>query len=313
LPIILTVFIAIALYDGRADAQVGKRNFIEPLITQDANPGNSFDFLPQWLAVKNGTIVSLVFSLEKQLSENSSIELADAWNDPSCDQNSTCDQIGSTRRGRGRRRHLRNISTQVLTGFEDLEILLKYAILKSDRHELRLALGLDTFLPIGNPSAGGNTHTATGPMILVSKGMGDIPDDGFARYLRPFAIQADFEYLFQTGGSQTNEPAADWVISYEVPYLTQYVHDFGLPELIRGLVPFAEFTCDQVVKARYGGGPPDLRIMPGIAYMQDTYQVSVATQFALNQGTVHNAHAGVIVMLSLVLDQIWPVAGEAPL
>ena len=47
--------------------------------------------------------------------------------------------------------------------------------------------------------------------------------------------------------------------------------------------------------------------------MRDAYQLSVASSLALNQQTVHDNHAGVEVMLSLVLDQIWPVMGDHPL
>jgi hypothetical protein len=308
----IAAWLAIASVSATARAQVGRRNFIEPLVEEDANPSNSFDLIPQWLGVKHGYVFATVFSLEKQLSKNSSIELANAWNDPTCDRHAVCEQIGGLRHGSGRHRHRRNTS-QVLTGFGDLEVLLKYAFAKSDPHEFRLSAGLDNFLPLGNPTAGGGVHTALGPILMISKGMGDIPDWGFARYLRPFALQADLEYVFTTGGPAQSEPIANWVISYDLNYLDRYVGRFNLSEPFVHLVPFAEFTYDQIVKARYATGQADLRVLPGFAYVRESFQLTIATMLALNQATVHNAHAGVELMLSLVLDQLWPVLGETPL
>jgi hypothetical protein len=146
-------------------------------------------------------------------------------------------------------------------------------------------------------------------MIMVSKGMGDIPDWAYLRYLRPFALQADVEYLSNTGGPAAGEPAGDWVVSYDLSYLDRYVNDFHLCAPFDHTVPFAEFTYDQIVKARYSTGQADLRVMPGFAYMRDTFQISLASSLALNQATVHNNHAGVEVLLSLALDRIWPVMG----
>ena len=45
LTLISAILIAIPLI---AMAQVGNRNFFEPLITADPNPGNTLDIIPQW-------------------------------------------------------------------------------------------------------------------------------------------------------------------------------------------------------------------------------------------------------------------------
>lgn len=304
-----------------ANAQVGNRNFFEPLIVQDPNPSNSLDILPQWLRFSHGETYAMPFSLEKQLSTNFSIQLSNSWNDPSCEAGFLCDGIVPVRRGRVRSRHSRKrrrrrtsgvvvTTEQVLTGFDDLEILTKYAFFASDEHEMRLAVGTDTFLPSGNPTAGGDTHTYIGPIFMYAKGFGDIPNRGLIKYLRPFAIQGDTEYLFKTGGTLVNDAIADWDISYSMQYLNDYVTHLNVQPEMRNLIPFAEFSYEQVVRARYAGTTPDLTILPGIAYMTDAWQVSLATVMALNHGTVQYDHAGVITMLSLTLDQIFPSAGR---
>ena len=308
--------IAIVVAASAVWAQVGNRNFFEPLIVQDPNPSNEIDLLPQWIRFAHGEVYALPFSLEKQLSANFSVQVGSSWGDPSCDQGFLCDGIVPERRGRVQSRHSRSrrsrvtTTEQVLTGFSDLEILTKYAFFASDKHETRLAVGTDTFLPAGNPTAGGNTHTHVGPIFMFAKGFGDIPNQGLAKYLRPFAIQGDAEYLWRTGGTQADDVAVDWDISYSLQYLNDYVRNLNLQPQVRNLIPFAEFTYEQVVRTRYAGTPPDLAVLPGVAYMTDTWQVSVATALALNHATVAFDHAAVITMLSITLDKIFPAAGR---
>jgi hypothetical protein len=119
----------ICLLPAIARAQVGKRNYIEPLIADDPNPGNELDLIPSWVAIAEGSNFSFNFSLEKTLSENFSLELGNAWNDPSCNPGFICLGAGSSRRGRSRHRqpNSNNFSQQLLSGFDDLEVLPKYA------------------------------------------------------------------------------------------------------------------------------------------------------------------------------------------
>jgi hypothetical protein len=170
---------------------------------------------------------------------------------------------------------------------------------------------LDTFLPIGNKTAGGTTHASAGPIFMFAKGLGDIPNQGLEKYLRPLAIQGELAYLIKVSGQQNDDDAiADWDISYELFYLTDNVHDFGLPTIINNLAPFAEFSYEQVVNGPQGGTQPNLVVLPGIAYVAEAYQVSLATEFAVNQTTITNCHAAVFGMLSLTLDQFFPPAAR---
>ena len=219
------------------------------------------------------------------------------------------------RRGRVQSRHSRRrrsrvtTTEQVLTGFSDLEILTKYAFFASDKHETRLARG-NRYVFAGRQSHRGLYDTHVGPIFMFAKGFGDIPNQGLAKYLRPFAIQGDAEYLWRTGGTQADDVAVDWDISYSLQYLNDYVRNLNLQPQVRNLIPFAEFTYEQVVRTRYAGTPPDLAVLPGVAYMTDTWQVSVATALALNHATVAFDHAAVITMLSITLDKIFPAAGR---
>ena len=303
----------LAMVPSGACAQVGERNFVEPLITQDPNPSNELDIVPDWVAIRHGNDVAVAFSLEKQFSDDFSLELASGWNESMCDKGFICDAPASHRRGRARHRHRRRRHhDNLVSGFDDLEVLAKYAFWRSDHHELRLAIGMDSFYPVGNPDAGANTHTYLGPIFMFAKGMGDLPDTGFGHLLRPFAIQGDVSYLMKAGGTEVDDFSADGIISYELYYLGHDWHGRAIPAVIQRLVPFAEFTYDQVVQARYGGTQPDVRVLPGLAYMTDGWQISLAGELPLNTATVQLNHAAVFAMLSLTLDQIIPAFGWKP-
>jgi hypothetical protein len=303
----------VAIVSSGAWAQVGERNFFEPLITQDPNPSNTLDIIPNWVAIRNGTDVAVAFSLEKEISNDFSIELASGWNEPLCAKGFACDAGGSNRRGRSRHRHrVPQDATSQTNGFDDLELLAKYAFWSSDQHELRLAVGLDSFYPVGDPDAGADTHTYLGPIFMYAKGMGDLPNAGFAHTMRPFAIQGDVYYLLKAGGTEVDDFGTDAAISYEFYYLGHEWRGWAIPPIIQRLVPFVELTYDQIVQARYGGTQPDVRALPGLAYMTNGWQITFAGELPLNAASVQLDHAAVVAMLSLGLDQIVPAFGWKP-
>ena len=141
---------------GRACAHgtVGDYTFLEPIVAEDANPKNEFDILrPSWVRTSEGREFALGFSLEKKLSENSSILLVSAW---SC---------------------VVAKEEAYASGFENMDVLLKYAFYTNPEHELRLSGGLSMSMPVGDPNIGAETHFRMGPELLWAKGMGDLPND----------------------------------------------------------------------------------------------------------------------------------------
>lgn len=308
----MLIFLLISLVaPAVARAQVGKRDFIAPLMVEDPNPSNELDLMPNWVSIAEGSNFSFNFTLEKAISQNLSVEFGNAWNDPSCNTGFVCPGAGSSQRRRVRRRRVNSSgpSQQLLSGFDDLEVLPKYAFYRSDEHETRLAIGLDSFLPIGDKTAGGTTHASMGPIFMFARGLGDIPNEGFEKFLRPLAIQGELAYLVKVSGQQNDDAIADWDISYEFFYLADNVHDFGLPTIVNHLAPFAEFSYGQIVNGQHGGTQPNFVVLPVLAYVASAYQVSLATEFAVNQASVFTCHAAVFGMLSLTLDQLFSPAG----
>ena len=288
-----------------AHGTVGDYTFIEPIVADDANPKNEFDILrPSWTRAANGREFSLGFSFEKvivkapeSLSNGApggglvSIEVGSEWKDV------------SPKHG------------PAVSGFNDLELLPKWAFLTIPEHELRLSIGAKFVLPTGNPTVQDQNHTQLGPEFLWAKGFGqDIPNSwGFARYLRPFAIQGDFGYIPALGGRTWHEMFADNVIEYSLPYLSNNVKDIGLKWPLRNMYLYTEFNYDQLITGPSGQTFPQVLITPGIAFMNYYVELSVATQFALNNATVPNNHAAVIGLLDLFIDDIFPWTNWTPM
>src|SRR5882762_8676810 len=87
-----------------AHGTVGGYTFLEPIVAEDANPKNEFDILrPSWVRTSEGKEFALGFSLEKKLSENSSILIGSAWVESSPKE------------------------VSYKNGFDNMEVLLKYA------------------------------------------------------------------------------------------------------------------------------------------------------------------------------------------
>ncbi len=274
-----------------AHGTVGDYTFLEPIVAEDANPKNEFDIVaPKWTRTSAGREFSLGFSLEKKLSENSSITIGSEWLEQSPKQGPSA------------------------SGFNNMDVLLKCAFLTIPEHELRVSGGLTMGIPVGDPEVGAESHFRLGPEILWAKGMGDLPNGNvFLKYLRPIGFQGDLGYTANPSGRAVHDLFADEVIEYSLPYLSNSVRDFGLPWPIRNMYLYTEFNYDQLLAGPAGQTFPDVRITPGIAFMNYYVEISVATQFPLNNATAPNNHAAVIGLLDLFIDDILPQSNWTPL
>jgi hypothetical protein len=282
---------------------VGDYTFLEPLVAEDANPKNEFDILrPQWTRSAEGREFNLGFSLEKTLVPAPlymsdgvpggglvSISIASSWNYQSPNEGPPA------------------------SGFGELEIMPKWAFLTIPQHEFRLSLAVDMEIPAGNAAVEEQHHTQMGPELLWAKGFGrDLPEKGFLKYFRPFAIQGDFGYAPALGGATWHEMFADNVIEYSLPYLSNNVKDIGLPWPFRNMYPFVEFNYDQLITGPSGQTFPQINATPGLAFMNYYLEISMGTQLALNQATVPNNHATFIALIDLFIDDIWPQTQWTP-
>lgn len=276
---------------------VGDYKFLEPIIAEDANPKNEFDILaPSWYRTADGREFALGFSLEKTLAKDSegrnllSISLGSAW-------------LAVSPKDR---------RDPYVSGFDNLEVMPKLAFYTNPKHEFRLSIATDLELPTGNPSVQEQNHTRLGPELLWAKGFGDLPNWELVKYLRPFAFQGDFGYVAALGGATYHEMFADNVIEYSLPYLSDNVKDIGLKWPLRNLYLYTEFNYDQLITGPSGQTFPTVFITPGIAFVGRYIELSVATQFALNQAAVPDNHAAVLGLLDLFIDDIVPQVNWTP-
>lgn len=286
--ILAAIFLGIAVAN-RAAAQMPARVYLEPLVTEDADPSNELELAPGWNRESHSSDFNFAFSMEKQISPHISIEIGDAINTFSRKRAVTAE------------------------GLDNLEILPKWAFFTSDEHEFRIAIGADIFPSTGDQAAGAETHTRGGPLLLWRKGMGDLPDLGVMHYLRPFAIQSDMGYLPTWGGPESGEFAFNAEFEYSLPYLAASGERLPIHPLTSKLVPFIEFNYLQVAIGRNSVTPPDFRLTPGLAYLTDYYQLTLGTQVALNRTASHQDQAAVLGLVDIFLDQVIPAFGWTPL
>jgi len=276
--IVLTVIVGAS----RAQAQVGQRNFIEPLVTEDSDPSNELELQPQWYKSRTGNTYSVLFSQEKTLSENLSLEIGDQFN-----------QVSPRKGGDAR-------------GLGALELLPKWTFFTSVEHELRFAVGGNFFVPVGDLDAGAPSHTRGAPMLMYEKGMGDLPNRGVMLYLRPFAFLGDFAYLPTWGGPENGQFLADFCLSYQFYYLRDSGVALPLSSFMSRLGPFVEFDWQQIAVGQRFNTPPDFRVTPALAYDTGWSQLTIGTQVALSHQASQNDQAAVIFLLDVYMDQLFP-------
>lgn len=263
-------------------AQVGQRNFLEPIMTEDPNPSNELELQPEWSQAAGSSNFQFSFSLEKTITSDFSIEVGDAVNRYSAHDEGA------------------------VSGMSNLQILPKWAIYTSVEHEMRLAVGGEIYPSTGDISAGAYSHTRAGPMMMFAKGAGDLPEQDLWRYLRPFSLQADAGYLPTWSGPQSGLIFADACIGYQLYYLTDEGVPLPMPYAMRGLAPFVEFDYQQIGVGKRFNTPPDWRITPAIGYGNDVYTMTIGTQVGINPTGNANVRGAIIALLDVQMDRLWP-------
>ncbi|MGC1399837.1 hypothetical protein [Candidatus Binatus sp.] len=289
--LVLALIAVIALRASAVYAHgvVGDYIFLEPLVTDDATPANEADIVaPDWNRNSGGRTFSIGSSIEKLLGTDSdnlprfSVGGGSTWIYQSPKQGA-------------------NVS-----GFDDLELFAKYAFLIIPQHEFILSAKAVLDLPTGNPSVQSQQHTSLGPELIGAKALGDLPNTTLLKWLRPIGFQFDYGYIPALGGHTSHNMFADGMIEYSLLYLSNNVQDIGLKWPLRNLFLFNEFNYNQLVKGPSGQTFPTILVTPGIAYVSYRFELSVGTQFALNQASVSGNHAAILGLLDIFYDSIFP-------
>jgi hypothetical protein len=208
-----------------------------------------------------------------------------------------------------------------VTGFDNLEVALKYVFFKSDEHETLMSLGLswDVGGTGGRKVAAENFDTVT-PRFLFGKGFGDLPD--VLDYVKPFALTGQFGVALPTrrlshrlvtedDGTinverEVNPAVAKWGFSvqYNLQYLQSYVKDVGLPAPLSRMIPIVEMAMQTPLDAPRGNGRVTGTINPGIIWFGRYMQIGLEAVIPMNERTGKNV--GVLGQIHFYLDDIAP-------
>src|SRR5262249_29566608 len=143
-------------------------------------------------------------------------------------------------------------STQ--SGFDNMEVALKYVFWKSAAHETLLSAGVSWDVGgTGSKRIGAEAFDTVTPQPFFGKGMGDLPDS--VALLKPLAFTGAFGYSIPTRRfnktytvsdegdveveKELNPQAFQWgfTIQYNLQYLQSFVRDVGLPAPFNRMIP----------------------------------------------------------------------------
>ena len=278
--------------------------FISTLLIDDPNVADeaslpTFSFLPQ---PNEGGITpklyALDFEFDKRITENFGFSISDGY------------------------QWLRTPGAGTASGWENVELGLKYKIYVNPEHEFMLSLGV--VREFGRTGATGDTAAAldvdqtgaTTPTVFWGKGFGDLP----IGLLRPLAITGTLGYSItdqklkvtgfdpDTGNPLFNNGTSNlWTgglsLQYSMRYLQSQVKDYGFPEFVNRLTPVVEVAWSSPASKPNTTNTQYL-IGVGINYTAQAYALGVEMLIPGNKQT--GSHLGIIAQFHLYFDDLLP-------
>jgi len=213
-------------------------------------------------------------------------------------------------------------------GFQNVEIGLKYELLRNVEHEAIVSAGLG--YEIGGSGAarvGAEDVSAFSPSLYFGKGLGDLPDA--LNWAKPFAVTGSLAYEMPTRERQTvtEEDALTGLpvsvveenpeigrlglsLQYSLPYLRAHVKDYGLPEFVNRLVPVVEMSLERPL-VRGGGEGTTGVVSPGVLWTGKRMQFGAEALIPVNGDS--GKSVGWVFQLHYYLDDIFPHSLGAPI
>jgi hypothetical protein len=208
-----------------------------------------------------------------------------------------------------------------LTGFDNLELAIKYVFFKSDPHELLLSAGISWDVGgTGQRKIGAEGFDTFTPALFFGKGFGDLPDA--LDLVKPVAVTGTFGVSIPTRHAtkkfntdedgnveverEVNASVAQWgfTVQYNLQYLQSFVRDVGLPAPLNRMIPLVEFVMQTPLDDPKNAGRTTGTINPGLIWFGRYVQIGVEAVIPVNERTGKNV--GVIGQLHFYLDDIAP-------
>ncbi|MBV9812440.1 MAG: hypothetical protein JO326_06800 [Acetobacteraceae bacterium] len=215
--------------------------------------------------------------------------------------------------------HRSGLGFPTQSGFDQTSLTIKRLMYKDDLHETLVSASLSWGIGgSGAQGVGANSPDIIRPGLFIGKGLGDLPES--LSWLRPFGIAAAVtldvpmrhtvvNFGFNPDNNQFGPsvgPAVEtlhwgFAIEYSTLYLTSRFKPGQLPknEPLHQLVPLVEFAFDSP-----RGQKTIATMNPGLAYVEDVWQLSAEVIVPLNGETGRSL--GARAQLLLFLDDLVP-------
>lgn len=198
--------------------------------------------------------------------------------------------------GTGWRR--RNLGSGTRTGWDNLDIGLKYVTVLNEPHELLVSTAL--IYEIGARGVGSEAFDTVQPIVSFGKGFGDLPHE--LDWLRPVAITGAGGFTLPTGsGPKTFRYGL--TLQYSLVYLDQHVGGVAVPGWASSLIPLVEFAAETPFGRTYESRTT-ATVNPGIAWIGgDDWQLTAEAVLPLNRATGRGV--GFVAQLHIFLDDVF--------
>ena len=206
------------------------------------------------------------------------------------------------------------------SGFDNMEVSLKYVFWQNAEHETLLSAGASWEIGgTGSKKIGADSFDTVTPQFFFGKGFGDLPDA--VDWLKPAALTGALGLaipvrrlnktfsLDDDGNVQTthdlNPKTFNWGFSvqYNLQYLQSFVRDVGLPAPFNRMIPVVEFAMQTPIEGPHTGRTTGT-INPGIIWFGRYMQLSVEAVIPAN--TMTGKNVGVLAQIHFYLDDIAP-------
>ncbi len=206
------------------------------------------------------------------------------------------------------------------SGFDNMEVSLKYVFFKSPAHETLLSAGVSWDVGgTGSKRIGADSFDTVAPHLFFGKGMGDLPDA--LDIVKPIAVTGAFGFDIPTRrfnktitvtdegdvevDKELNPKVVQWgfSIQYSLQYLQSYVRDVGLPAPFNRMIPLVEFAMETPVEGPQSGHTTGT-INPGVIWFGRYIQLGLELQLPVNRES--GKGVGVLGQLHFYLDDIAP-------
>jgi hypothetical protein len=207
-----------------------------------------------------------------------------------------------------------------ISGFDNLEVSLKYVFFKSPGHETLLSAGVEWDVGgTGKSKIGAESFDTVTPNLFFGKGFGDLPES--TELAKPLALTGVLGVGLPTRRHtktitvtdegdveverELNPATAKWGFSlqYNFQYLQNFVRDIGLPAPFSRMIPIVEFAMQTPLEGRDSGRTTGT-INPGIIWFGRFVQLGIEAVVPVNERTGKNV--GVLFQIHFFLDDIAP-------